>query len=288
MFGQNACLVLFLVSVALHGSNGENALGENCTSSSDCDYSHGRCVKYDQCEMGMCGCDYGYAVSDRNELCQKLKEIGDRCDVIEDKCYAGSCKGVCTCGRDRHASDDKKQCVGNVYGEPCDTNTDNDNYRWKINVCEDSKGLQCDQATSKCVCRYGMKHVGDHCEKYKLGEPCSYSASDRKTCEDHLSCVEGLCACSDSDDKEYTVKVRDDGVETEYKRCVDKEANLNAAESAKCNGKTYCGDYLTCRTCIEWPNQNDDKCLSGGADSQRTNAAVSLGLVLVAFFAMLR
>ena len=29
------------------------------------------------------------------------------------------------------------------------------------------KGLRCDGDTSKCVCNYGMKHVGDHCEYCK-------------------------------------------------------------------------------------------------------------------------
>ena len=51
--------------------SGENALGEKCTSSSDCDYSHGRCVKYDKCETGKCGCDYGYM--DGGYKCKKCE-----------------------------------------------------------------------------------------------------------------------------------------------------------------------------------------------------------------------
>ncbi|KAI0211694.1 hypothetical protein LSAT2_003460 [Lamellibrachia satsuma] len=284
----------------------ENALGENCTSSSDCDYSHGRCVKnYDQCEMGLCGCDYGYRVSDRIEgsyLCQKLRRIGDRCNVIEDKCYNGTCKGVCTCGRDQHASDDREHCVDNTYNQPCNTKTFN-NYNWKTYACEANKGLRCDGDTSKCLCNYGMKHIGDHCEYYRIGETCDHTAakaSDRKQCEVHLLCnADKKCACSDTT-KEHTFKVRDDGVEKEMRRCVDKEAKLNVAESAACNADyrtaytkdkaDVCGDFHVCDTCFEWANEysNNTKCLSGGADSQRTNAAVSVGLVLVAFFAMLR
>ncbi|KAI0218377.1 hypothetical protein LSAT2_029915 [Lamellibrachia satsuma] len=291
----NVSLVLFLVAVGLRGSYGASAMGENCTSSSDCDYDHGRCAKYDQCKMGLCVCDYGYVGSDRIEdsyLCQKLKKIGERCDIIKEKCYSGQCKGMCTCGRKEHASEDKKHCVGNLYGEPCDTKSFN-NRLWKVNTCESSKGLRCDGYTSKCVCQSGMKRVGDHCEYYKMGETCTdYTTkkSERKTCEHHLTCNnDKKCAC-DSNRKEHTFKVRENGVETEKKRCIDVGAKVNVAESDECNAANICGDFHVCSTCFEWANKyrNNTKCLSGGADSQRPNAVASLGLALVAFFATLR
>ncbi|KAK2174740.1 hypothetical protein NP493_780g01004 [Ridgeia piscesae] len=303
---MNTCLFLVVVAMGLHSSYGENGLGENCTSSSDCDYSHGRCVKPDQCEMGLCGCDYGYSLSDDingGYLCQKLIKVGDRCDVIRDSCYAGECKGVCSCGRSRRPSADRKRCVGNLYGQPCNTKYFHNNY-WKTDSCEPSDHLRCDADTSKCVCDYGFKTNGNRCEYYKIGESCDHTAmraSDHKTCEGHLSCRSRKCGCS-SYTKEHTFMVLQDGVEMERKRCVDKEGKgpkVNIAELAKCNADysnhytadaaDICGNYLWCITCIEWANDynNNTKCLSGGADSLRTNAAASLGLVLVAFLAML-
>ena len=57
--------------------SGLNAIGDNCTSSSDCDYGKGRCLKRDQCEIGMCGCDYGYKVDGigNGKFCQKCEFV---------------------------------------------------------------------------------------------------------------------------------------------------------------------------------------------------------------------
>ena len=64
----------------------------------------------------------------------------------------------------------------------------------------------------------------------RIGETCDHTASkasDRKQCEVHLLCnADKKCACSDTT-KEHTFKVRDDGVEKEMRRCVDKEGKAH-------------------------------------------------------------
>ena len=56
-----------------------------------------------------------------------------------------------------------------------------------------------------------------------MGETCTYrftaKESERKTCEHHLTCKNDK-KCKR---KEHTFKVRENGVETEKKRCVDKD-----------------------------------------------------------------
>ena len=67
-----------------------------------------------------------------------MKKIGERCDVITDKCYDGTCLGVCECLRGERASADKMQCVGNLYGEKCKSKEYNI-YDWSSFKCETSK-----------------------------------------------------------------------------------------------------------------------------------------------------
>ncbi|KAI0212277.1 hypothetical protein LSAT2_002804 [Lamellibrachia satsuma] len=170
----NACLVLFVVAVGLHRSYGQYAIGRNCDSTSDCHYSNAGCIKYEQCTTGVCDCAPGYrsGTIEGRSLCKKLKKIGESCDVVNDQCFDGECKGVCSCQRGKHASVDKEHCVGNLYGEKCRQKQFNI-YDWSHYTCEAGKGLKCDVDTDKCVCVDGMKRVGDHCEfwlqQYTLG-----------------------------------------------------------------------------------------------------------------------
>ena len=76
---------------------------------------------------------YSYA----SGFCCTVKKIGDKCDDITETCYDGECQGVCTCGRRKQPSEDRKKCVGNSYGEHCDT--EDNNFNWKISTCEYSK-----------------------------------------------------------------------------------------------------------------------------------------------------
>ncbi|KAI0241610.1 hypothetical protein LSAT2_023231 [Lamellibrachia satsuma] len=285
------CLGLLLVAVSLHCVCGAGEMGSNCTSSSDCDYDHGKCRKPDQCEIGLCVCASGYKMDsiESGVFCRKLKKIGDRCDVIYDKCYDGTCKGMCACPMGLHASDDEKSCVGNMYGEACRLQAFS-NSQWNYASCETRKGLKCDSTTYKCVCVKGLKRVGDHCEYYKNGESCDAE----KTCDRHLRCQSSSkCGCS-TGMKEFTSKMWDDGVEETRQMCIHDKATTNIAQMGECNTNFYdtsakiCGDYLYCSACPDWANewQNNTKCISGAAELS-TNKMALAGLMVLSLVAQL-
>jgi len=79
----------------------------------------------------------------------------------------------------------------------------------------------------------------------KLGETCDHTktGSDRKQCESAYGCIDNKCACSDTT-KEHTFLVREDGVETEVKTCVDKEGKL-AVEDVKTSEMLFVDDVFT-------------------------------------------
>ncbi|KAI0230121.1 hypothetical protein LSAT2_019486 [Lamellibrachia satsuma] len=209
-----------------------------CTSNSDCDYVHGVCFKFDQCDKGRCRCDVGYELDYYD-----MKKDGEFCFDIFDTCELGSeCGSDGVCVPKNTTITTEKIFTTGLYDEPC---IDSHNC-WGSQKCLSGKcGCTSDKQRIKVYndTAYYRKYIvpiTDSCiDKnveltLKKNDACSTDKLTDKYCGQLMPC--GRCP-------EWST--------TDNARCLSRSPTTNPSAAKKigesCVPQDVCAGRATCK-----------------------------------------